>query len=95
MEKGRAATRRWPRRRPARSPSSSSTSLSADSVRCSSSSFRAARGLFLLINNAGVMASPRRHYSGFELHFGTNHLGHFALTNLLLPLMEGRRTRAS
>jgi NAD(P)-dependent dehydrogenase (short-subunit alcohol dehydrogenase family) len=47
--------------------------------------------LDLLLNNAGVMAAPRRQTAdGFELHLGTNHLGHFALTNLLLPLMEGR-----
>ncbi|WP_313676870.1 SDR family NAD(P)-dependent oxidoreductase [Mycolicibacterium sp.] len=49
----------------------------------------------LLINNAGVMYPPKSTTAdGFELQFGTNHLGHFALTGLLLPnLLEVDRSR--
>ena len=48
------------------------------------------QSLDLLICNAGVMALPRRQTTadGFEMQFGTNHLGHFALTARLMPLLR-------
>src|SRR6202012_2882552 len=48
------------------------------------------RPIHILINNAGVMAPPKRMETadGFELQFGTNVVGHFALTALLMPALE-------
>lgn len=61
-----------------------------DSVRAFAKRLRGALPrLDLLINNAGVMAIPRQlTRDGFEMQLATNHLGHFALTGLLLPLLE-------
>jgi NAD(P)-dependent dehydrogenase (short-subunit alcohol dehydrogenase family) len=48
-------------------------------------------GVDVLINNAGIMAVPYAQTAdGFESQIGTNHLGHFALTNLLLPKVRDR-----
>ena len=63
---------------------------SLESVRAAADRFLSTgQHLDLLINNAGVMALPHRQLTrdGFERQFGTNHLGHFALTGLLLPAL--------
>lgn len=53
------------------------------------------RAVHLLVNNAGVMTPPERQTTadGFELQWGTNHLGHVALTAHLLPLLRAGRGR--
>jgi NAD(P)-dependent dehydrogenase (short-subunit alcohol dehydrogenase family) len=59
---------------------------SLESIRAAADALRASHeSIDLLINNAGVMFTPKSTTKdGFELQFGTNHLGHFALTSLLL-----------
>jgi len=61
---------------------------SLESIRAFADGFAGQR-VDLLVNNAGVMMTPQRTTSdGFELQLGTNHLGHFALTGLMLEAVE-------
>lgn len=61
-----------------------------DSVRAAAADIAARTSTIdVLLNNAGIMAVPHgRTKQGFELQLGTNHLGHFALTGLLLPVLQ-------
>jgi len=56
--------------------------------RCADEFLALGEPLHVLINNAGVGGARGRTVSGFEIHFGINHLGHFALTRALLPLLR-------
>jgi NAD(P)-dependent dehydrogenase (short-subunit alcohol dehydrogenase family) len=89
-EKGRAALTQILAEKPAGSAALEALDLSdLDSVAAFVADFaRTHERLDLLINNAGVMVPPLgRTAQGFELQFGTNHLGHFALAGRLLPLV--------
>ncbi len=89
--KGRDALQRLLREAPGASAELADLDMaSLVSVRAFAAAFMArGQALDILINNAGVMALASRELTpdGFELQFGTNHLGHFALTGLLLPAL--------
>ncbi|MCV7021941.1 SDR family NAD(P)-dependent oxidoreductase [Mycolicibacterium novocastrense] len=98
LDKGNEALDRIKRSNPETAVSVQALDLSSlDSVRRAADDLRAAHPrIDLLINNAGVMYVPTRETTedGFEMQFGTNHLGHFALTGLLLDNLrsvEGSR----
>src|SRR5919201_508505 len=87
LEKGKDAAALIAKRNPATDVSLQELDLtSLESIRAAADQLRSNYdSIDLLINNAGVMMTPKSTTKdGFELQFGTNHLGHFALTNLLL-----------
>ena len=87
LDKGKAAADLISRRFPGAAVSVQELDLtSLESVHDAAAELKAKHdGIDLLINNAGVMMTPKATTKdGFELQFGTNHLGHFALTGLLL-----------
>jgi NAD(P)-dependent dehydrogenase (short-subunit alcohol dehydrogenase family) len=91
QEKGRAAVEKIR----SETPSAMQTLVALDlaslaSIRsCATELLELAPTLDGLVNNAGLMALPMtRTEDGFEMQIGTNHLGHFALTSLLLPALE-------
>jgi NAD(P)-dependent dehydrogenase (short-subunit alcohol dehydrogenase family) len=94
LEKGNAALARIVAARPGADVTLQALDLSSlDSVRSAADALRTAYPrVDLLINNAGVMWTPKQVTAdGFEIQFGTNHLGHFALTGLLLDRLLGVR----
>ncbi|SRX92350.1 putative dehydrogenase/reductase [Mycobacterium tuberculosis H37Rv] [Mycobacterium shimoidei] len=94
LEKGNAALARIVAADPKADVTLTQLDLSSlDSVRRTADALRANYPrIDLLINNAGVMYTPKQVTAdGFEMQFGTNHLGHFALTGLLLDHLLGVR----
>lgn len=97
--KGAAAIERIREAAPAATVSLRDLDLSSlDSVAALADTLREeGRPIGILINNAGVMTPPERRTTadGFELQFGSNHLGHFALVGRLLPLLREGRARVT
>jgi NAD(P)-dependent dehydrogenase (short-subunit alcohol dehydrogenase family) len=90
-QKGQSAIEKISREMPGAKTSYESVDLaSLASIAAFAQRMHARQSLDLLINNAGVMALPRRQTTadGFETQFGTNYLGHFALTARLMPLLR-------